>query len=75
MATASIQEATPERASARRTNDVEHLDGCPADRVERYDQTRPSDGQGMTITRCIDCGSQRVDPTGRVTRREEKSDD
>jgi hypothetical protein len=74
MATATIQEAAPEVASARRSKEVEHLDGCPADRVERYDQTRPSDRQAMTTTRCIDCGSQRVDPSGRFTRREEKND-
>jgi hypothetical protein len=72
MATATIQEAAPEVASARPA--VDHLDGCPADRVERYDQTRPSDRQAMTTTRCIDCGSQRVDPSGRFTRREEKND-
>lgn len=75
MATASIHEAAPELGSARKTTRVEHLDGCPADRIERYDQTRPSDGRAMTTTRCIDCGSQRVDPSGRVARREEKSDD
>ncbi len=75
MATAAIHEAGPAPASARKTTQVEHLDGCPADRIERYDQTRPSDGQAMTTTRCIDCGAQRVDPSGRVARREEKSDD
>ena len=75
MATASIHEAAPELATARKTTHVEHLDGCPADRVERYDQTRPSDGTAMTTTRCIDCGSQRVDPSGRATRREERSND
>lgn len=75
MATAAIHEAGPAPASAHKTKDVEHLDGCPADRIECYDQTRPSDGQAMTTTRCIDCGSQRVDPTGRVARRQEKSDD
>jgi hypothetical protein len=74
MATATIQEAAPEVASARRSKEVEHLDGCPADRVERYDQTRPSDGQAMTTTRCIDCGSQRVDLAGRVTRQKERTD-
>lgn len=75
MATATIHEAAHEVASGRPAKEVEHLDGCPTDRVERYDQTRPSDGQAMTTTRCIDCGSQRVDPSGRVARREEKSDD
>jgi len=74
MATGTIQEAAPAAASARPARDVEHLDGCPADRVERYDQTRPSDRQAMTTTRCIDCGSQRVDPTGRFMRRKEKND-
>lgn len=68
MAT-TIDEAT--RKGAR--SEVEHLDGCPADRIERYDQVRPSDGQTLTTTRCIDCGAQRVD-TGRVTRRKESTD-
>lgn len=72
MATATIQEMTPEVASARPA--VDHLEGCPADRVERYDQTRPSDRQAMTTTRCIDCGSQRVVPTGRFTRQKERTD-
>jgi len=74
MATATIQEMAPEVGAARRSEDVDHLDGCPADRVERYDQTRPSDGQAMTTTRCIDCGSQRVVPTGRFTRQKERTD-
>ena len=73
MGTATIEEAT-KVSSSRPTKEVAHLDGCPADRVERYDQTRPSDGQVMSTTRCIDCGSQRVDPSGRFTRREEKTD-
>lgn len=74
MATATIDEAAHTVATARPARDVEHLDGCPADRVERYDQTRPSDGQAMTTTRCIDCGSQRVVPSGRFTRQKERTD-
>lgn len=63
MVTATSVEATHTVASPRLTKEVAHLGGCPADRVERYDQTRP-DGQVMRTTRCIDCGSQRVDPSG-----------
>ncbi len=52
--------------------EVEHLDGCPADRIERHDQTRPRDGRTLSVTRCIDCGAQRVDPVnGRFVRQGE----
>ncbi len=74
MTTATIQEAALAGASARPAKDIDHLDGCPADRVERYEQRRPSDGQAVTTTRCIDCGSQRVDLAGRVTRQKERTD-
>ncbi len=68
----ATKEAAPEAASTR--SEVEHLDGCPADRIERYDQTRP-DGWALIVTRCLDCGAQRVDPAdGRFTRQKEHTD-
>lgn len=37
---------------------VQHLDGCPADRTETYEQKGPKGFQ--LVTRCVDCGEHVV---------------
>lgn len=34
---------------------LEHFDGCPAERTETYAW------EGATVSRCLDCGAQRVE--------------
>ena len=38
---------------------TEHASGCPAERIEEYTSRRP-DGTTVAVTRCMDCGGQRV---------------
>jgi hypothetical protein len=70
----NTEEAAAKVASARQVNDVDHREDCPKTigRTEEYENIRPKDGQIMTITRCQDCGNQRVTPTGRFTRSQEE---
>lgn len=52
----------------------DHLDDCPAERIESYTTLRPRDRQFMKTTRCIDCGAQRVDATGRYDQKKETAE-
>jgi hypothetical protein len=51
-------------AKENQMNDVElpareHLDGCPAERIETFSATRPS-GEKLVVVRCISCGGQAI---------------
>lgn len=60
----------------------DHLEGCPAERVERYEAPRPrktlnDDGEPVivhskvVVIRCIDCGGERVErPRAPTTEKE-----
>lgn len=39
---------------------IQHLRGCPADRLEATTSARPSNqgGGAVSVARCIDCGEQ-----------------
>jgi hypothetical protein len=37
----------------------EHLTGCPAERLERFEAVCPS-GQRLIVVRCIECGGQQL---------------
>lgn len=39
----------------RLAKEITHRQGCPAERIEFYPQTRP-DGQTVETVRCVDCG-------------------
>lgn len=55
---------------ATRTKDApemrerDHLEGCPAERVESFPNRKPPMGgmpaRDVIVTRCMDCGEQRV---------------
>ena len=56
--------APDELATSVAVPSPDHAAGCPALRIEQYTAVRPSDHQVLAMTRCIDCGAQRGDPTG-----------
>jgi hypothetical protein len=41
--------------------------------MEDFRRLRPRDGQFVKVTRCIDCGAQRIDATGQFE--EKRRDD
>ena len=46
---------------------LDHLQGCPAERVESYHAHRPAregqrEGDPVTVTRCIECAAETVRP-------------
>ena len=69
----------PPRTATRKTKvEIRHKDGCPADRIESYESTRPN-GDVVTVTRCLDCAEQVVtagaSTSGRSTDDEQEHDD
>ncbi len=44
----------------RKQGGLVHRDGCPADRIEMFGNEGPRGA--FTVTRCLDCGEQAVEP-------------
>jgi hypothetical protein len=53
--------------------DIEHLDGCPAERLESYPQTR-ADGIEVMTGHCLDCGQLAYRHGSTPTSRSESQD-
>jgi hypothetical protein len=71
----------PEERIVKASTRLNHLERCPAERIEAYHETRPPrpaqaiPAQPVTVTRCIDCGAHVVDDGHRWTGDPELDDD
>jgi hypothetical protein len=78
MARSTTKEEAP---TPRVSNELLHLEGCPADRIEAYHEMRPArpaqgiPSQPLTVTRCIDCGAHVIDEGHRWRGEAEPADD